>query len=92
MECDARIAELGHQITDRVSRHFTTKRYLVMDFRKMDTEHSQIEAQINGHALHPSQRIATPFDDNDQDGKNMLVRGKDFFSARNARQWVRGRR
>jgi hypothetical protein len=37
---DARIAELGRRITDCALRHFTIKRQLVMDLRKMDTEHS----------------------------------------------------
>jgi hypothetical protein len=51
---DARIAELSRRIADCATRHFTIKRHLVMDLRKMDMEHSQIEAQINGHKLHPS--------------------------------------
>jgi hypothetical protein len=85
------IAELGRRITDYASRHFIIKRHLVIDLRKMDTEHLQIEAQINGQMLHPSQGIAMPFDGNDRDGKNTLVCGKDFLSARNGRQRVRGR-
>jgi hypothetical protein len=49
----------------------------------MDTEHARVEVQINGHTLHPSLWIATPFEGNDQDGKSMLVRRKDFLSACN---------
>jgi hypothetical protein len=69
---DAKIAELSRRITDRASRHFVIERHLVMGLRKMDTKHARIKAQINGHTLHPSMQIATPFDSNDQDGKNIL--------------------
>jgi hypothetical protein len=58
----------------------------------MDMEHARLEAQINGQMLHLSLRIARPFEGNDRDGKNTLVRAKDFLSARNRRHRVRGRR
>jgi hypothetical protein len=88
---DARIAELGLRITERASRQFVIKRQLVMELRKMDTEHARLEVQINGYTLHPSLQIARPFEGNDRDGKNTLVRAKDLFSARNGRRRVRGR-
>jgi hypothetical protein len=70
--------------------YFVIKRHLVIDLRKMDMAHTGVEAQINGYTLHPSLRIgiATPFDGNDRDGKNMLVQGKDFLSAHNGGQRV----
>jgi hypothetical protein len=67
---DARIVELGLRITERASKYFVIKRQLVMDLRKMDTDHARVEAQINKHMLHPSLRIAMPFEGNDRDGKN----------------------
>ena len=51
---DARIVELGFQITKRASRHFFIKRQFIMDLRKMDTEHARVQAQINKDTLHPS--------------------------------------
>jgi hypothetical protein len=87
---DARIVELSRQIMDRALGYFVIKRHLVIDLRKMDMAHTGVEAQINGYTLHPSLRIgiATPFDGNDRDGKNMLVQGKDFLSAHNGGQRV----
>jgi hypothetical protein len=73
---DAWIDKLGRRITEHASRHLLIKRHLVTDL------------QINGEMLHPSQGPATPFDGNDRDGKNMLVRGKDFLSSRSGQRWV----
>jgi hypothetical protein len=88
---DAKMAKLGLRITDRASRYFIIKRQLVMDLRKMDTKHPRVETQINGHTLHPLLRIAMPFEGNDQDRKNTLVRGKDFLNAYNRRRRVQGK-
>jgi hypothetical protein len=41
---DARIAELGLQITERASRRFVIGRQLVMELWKMDMEHARLEA------------------------------------------------
>jgi hypothetical protein len=62
---DARIAELERRIIERASRYFVIKRQLVIELRKMDTQHTGLEAQINGHTLHPLLWIATPFEGND---------------------------
>jgi hypothetical protein len=59
-----------------------------MELRKMDTERARLEAQINEQTLHPLLWIARPFEGNDRDGKNTLVRAKDFLSARNGRRRV----
>jgi hypothetical protein len=85
---DAWIDKLGRRITEHASRHLLIKRHLVTDLQKIDMRHAGIEAQINGEMLHPSQGPATPFDGNDRDGKNMLVRGKDFLSSRSGQRWV----
>jgi hypothetical protein len=45
---DARIADMGRQLSERASRH------LAIDLRKMDMVHAKIEAEINGEKLHPS--------------------------------------
>jgi hypothetical protein len=74
------IGELGHWIIEHASRHLLIKRHFLIDLRNMDTKHARIEAQINGETLHPSQGITMPFDSNDRDKKNTLIRGKDFLS------------